>query len=134
MGNSDEKALAAEIDKLWREVDWNWFTRGGEKVIYWHWSPDNGWAMNFPVTGYNECLILYILAASSPTFPVDPQVYHQGWARNGKIVSQQKAYDIPLILNHNGAEEYGGPLFWSQYSYLGLDPADYQTGMPTTGS
>jgi hypothetical protein len=121
-GNSDEKALAAEIDKLWREVDWNWFTRGGEKVIYWHWSPDNGWAMNFPVTGYNECLILYILAASSPTFPVDPQVYHQGWARNGKIISQQKAYDIPLILNHNSAEEYGGPLFWSQYSYLGLDP------------
>jgi hypothetical protein len=121
-GSSDEKALAAEIDKLWREVDWNWFTRGGEKVIYWHWSPDNGWAMNFPVRGYNECLILYVLAASSPTFPVDPQVYHEGWAHSGKIVSLQITYGIPLILNHNGAEEYGGPLFWSQYSYLGLDP------------
>jgi hypothetical protein len=121
-GSEEEKSLAARIDKLWREVEWNWFTKGGENVIYWHWSPDYGWAMNFPVKGYNECLILYVLAASSPTFPVDPLVYHEGWARNGKIISTQKAYGIPLILVHNNAEKYGGPLFWSQYSYLGLDP------------
>lgn len=121
-GTPDEKALSMEIDKLWREVEWDWFTKGGEKVIYWHWSPDKGWAMNFPVTGYNECLILYILAASSPTYPVDPEVYHQGWAQDGKIVSDQITYGFPLILKHNYAEEYGGPLFWAHYSYLGLDP------------
>ena len=59
-GNLEEKTLASDIDKLWREVEWNWFTKGGENVIYWHWSPDYKWDMNFPVRGYNECLILYV--------------------------------------------------------------------------
>jgi hypothetical protein len=78
--------------------------------------------MNFPVTGYNECLILYVLASSSPTFPVDPKAYHEGWARGGAIVTDRKQYGLPLILSHNYSEEYGGPLFWAHYSYLGLDP------------
>jgi hypothetical protein len=78
--------------------------------------------MNMPVTGYNECLIVYLLAASSPTYPVDQEVYHQGWARNGNIISKKEAFGIPLILKFNYAEDYGGPLFWAHYSYLGLDP------------
>lgn len=121
-GSEEEKILAADIDTLWREVEWNWFTRGGENVIYWHWSPDYEWEMNFPVQGYNECLILYVLAASSPTFPVQPEAYHEGWARSGDIVTHSEKYGYVLTLRHNGAEEYGGPLFWSHYSYLGLDP------------
>lgn len=121
-GNENERELASVIDKLWKEVEWSWFTKGGEDVIYWHWSPDFGWEMNFPVKGYNECLILYILAASSPTWPVDAQAYHKGWARDGEIVSNRIKYGLPLILKHNYAEEYGGPLFWSHYSFLGLDP------------
>jgi len=121
-GSTTEQRLAADIDTLWRQIEWNFFTRGGQKVIYWHWSPNYGWIMNMPVTGYNECLILYVLAASSPTYPIDPEVYHAGWAGNGKIVSKNEAYGIPLILKFNYAEEYGGPLFWAHYSYLGLDP------------
>lgn len=121
-GTPEEKALADKIDTLWKEVEWNWFTKGGENVIYWHWSPDYGWEMNFPVQGYNECLILYILAASSPTYPVQPEAYHEGWARSGGINTTSGKYGYTLRLKHNGAEEYGGPLFWSHYSYLGLDP------------
>jgi len=120
-GNEEEKKLSADIDKLWREVEWSWFTKG-EDVIYWHWSPDYGWAMNFPVKGYNECLIMYVLAASSPTYPVKADSYHKGWARGGEIKSTGEKYGYLLELKHNGAEEYGGPLFWSHYSYLGLDP------------
>jgi hypothetical protein len=122
VGSEREKVLANRIDKLWKGVEWNWFTKGGEKVMYWHWSPEYSWDMNLPVQGYNECLIVYILAASSPTFPIDPKAYFEGWARSGKIVSGKKMYDIPLILKYNFAEEYGGPLFWAHYSYLGLDP------------
>ena len=48
-GTSDEKELAARIDKLWREVDWNFYRQNGQNVLYWHWSPTDGWAMNFPV-------------------------------------------------------------------------------------
>jgi hypothetical protein len=121
-GTEPERNLALKIDSLWKEVDWNWFTKGGEKVIYWHWSPNFSWAMNFPIEGYNECLITYVLAASSPTHPVDPAVYHKGWARNGGILSSNVKYGHPLILKYNYAEEFGGPLFWAHYSYLGLDP------------
>jgi len=121
-GNEQEKKLAEDIDKLWREVEWSWFTKGGENVIYWHWSPEYGWEMNFPVQGYNECLIMYVLAVSSPTYPVQPEAYHQGWARSGGINTSSGKYGYVLTLRHNGAEEYGGPLFWSHYSYLGLDP------------
>ena len=121
-GSEAEKMLAAEIDKLWKEVEWSWFTKGDQNVLYWHWSPDYGWEMNFPVQGYNECLILYILAASSPTFPVTAKVYHEGWARSGGINTNSEKYGYILTLKHNGAEVYGGPLFWAHYSYLGLDP------------
>ena len=123
-GSEKEMMLASEIDKLWRDVEWNWFTRGGQDVIYWHWSPDFGWDMNFKVEGYNECLILYVLAGSSPTFPVSASAYHKGWARDGAINTSGGKYGYVLTLKHNGAEEYGGPLFWSHYSYLGLDPSN----------
>jgi hypothetical protein len=121
-GSEKEKALCSDIDKLWKEVEWSWFTKGGQNVIYWHWSPDKGWKMNFPVEGYNECMILYVLAASSPTFPVPASAYHEGWARSGGITTQSGKYGYVLKLKHNGAEEYGGPLFWAHYSYLGLNP------------
>jgi hypothetical protein len=121
-GSEKEKVLASDIDKLWREVEWSWFTKGGEDVLYWHWSPEYKWEMNFPVRGYNECLILYILAASSPTYPIQAKAYHLGWARGGAINTISGKYGYVLTLKHNGAEEYGGPLFWAHYSYLGLDP------------
>lgn len=119
-GNSEEKKLASRIDKLWKEVDWNWY-RNGQNVLYWHWSPDYGWQMNFPIHGYNECLIVYILAASSPTHGVPAEVYHEGWAQNGKIKSPSEHFGYELQLHHIGAPN-GGPLFWAHYSYLGLDP------------
>jgi hypothetical protein len=121
-GNDEEKELAQKIDKLWKEVEWDWHTKGGQNVLYWHWSPNYGWEMNFPVEGYNECLIMYVLAASSPTHTIKPEVYHQGWARNGGIKGNTEKYGHELVLKHNYAEEYGGPLFWSHYSFLGLDP------------
>ncbi len=121
-GNEREKLLATRIDKLWREVQWDWHQKDGEKVLYWHWSPNLGWKMNFAVKGYNECLIMYVLGAASPTHPIDPAAYHEGWARNGEITGNHEKYGYTLKLNHNGALEQGGPLFWSHYSYLGLDP------------
>ena len=119
-GSPQEKALAARIDKLWREVDWNFYRQGDQNVLYWHWSPEYGWEMNFPVHGYNECLIMYILAAASPTHGVPASVYHEGWAQNGAIVSPHQVEGIELHLRYQGTE--AGPLFWAQYSFLGLDP------------
>ena len=122
-GTNEEKALAERIDKLWKEVDWDWY-RNGKNVLYWHWSPNHAWEMNFPVEGWNECLIMYVLAAASPTHGVPAEVYHEGWARSGGIVndSTHEQYGYHLNLRHNYAQQYGGPLFWAHYSFLGLDP------------
>lgn len=120
-GNQRERKLAARADALWKAIDFNHY-RNGKNVLYWHWSPNYGWEMNFPVSGYNECLIMYVLAAASPTHGVPVEVYHEGWAKNGQIKKDTSAYGLSLQLTHNGAPTYGGPLFWAHYSYLGLDP------------
>jgi hypothetical protein len=121
-GTTAEKALASRADKLWKEADFNWY-RNEKNVLYWHWSPNNGWKMNFPVRGYNECLIMYVLAASSPTHSVPTEVYHEGWAENGKINNNPSGYkNIQLQMHHQGDATNSGPLFWAHYSFLGLDP------------
>lgn len=119
-GNPKEKALAKQADNLWKGIEFNWY-QNGQEVLYWHWSPDFGWKMNFPVHGYNECLIMYVLAASSPTHGISADVYHKGWAQNGEIKKDQSYDDITLHLLQQGNAIHGGPLFWAHYSYLGLD-------------
>lgn len=121
-GCNTEKILADDIYKLWREVEWDWYTNGKD-VLFWHWSPNNGWEMNFAIGGYNECLILYILAASSPTHPINPSVYHNGWALRGAITNDTEYYGLRSVLNFfEHGDEPTGPLFWAHYSYLGLNP------------
>ena len=120
-GNAQEKRLAAKADKLWKEIDFDWY-RNGKNVLYWHWSPKNEWRMNFPVYGFNECLIMYVMAAASPTHGITKQVYDEGWAMNGKIKSPRSYQDINLQFFHQGNAPHGGPMFWSHYSFLGLNP------------
>ena len=100
-------------------VEWDWYTQG-ENVLYWHWSPTYGFQKNLKIQGWNESLIVYVLAASSPTHSITPEVYHQGWARNGNIVTNQSHYGYSLPLGPS----YGGPLFFAHYSFIGLDPTN----------
>ncbi|HEX4959184.1 MAG TPA: glucoamylase family protein [Lacibacter sp.] len=118
--NQTERELRNRIGWLWNDIEWNWFTKGGEDVLYWHWSPNNGWAMNFPVRGFNECLIMYVLAASCPNerYSVPSSVYHRGWAQSDFFKNGKEFYGIKLPLGF----DYGGPLFFSHYSFLGLNP------------
>lgn len=101
---ADEADIRSGIDTIWREVEWDWYLNG-QDVLYWHWSPSDGWAMNLQIRGWNEGLIVYVLAASSPTHPVSADAYHKGWASNGGM--------RPSV---------NGPLFFAHYSFLGLDP------------
>ncbi len=116
--NKTETELRNRINSLWNDIEWNWFTKGGEEVLYWHWSPNNGWSMNFPVRGFNECLIMYVLAASGERYPVSSNVYHRGWVQSNFFNNGKAFYDIRLPLGF----DYGGPLFFSHYSFLGLNP------------
>ncbi|UII28557.1 beta-glucosidase [Fulvivirga maritima] len=121
-GNDREQALASKIDELWLGVEWDWYTKG-ENVLYWHWSPEHEWAMNFPVGGYNEALIMYILGASSPTHAINKAAYDEGWARGGAIANGTTYMGLPTVLDHyEGNDDPVGPLFWAHYSYLGLNP------------
>lgn len=122
-GNEAEKKLAAAIQKLWEEVEWDWYTNG-QDVLYWHWSPEYQWEMNFQVEGYNECLVMYVLAASSPTHSISKKVYDKGWARDAAITKDTVMYGMRTILDHypGSDKQPVGPLFWAHYSYLGLSP------------
>ncbi|MGH6789354.1 MAG: glucoamylase family protein [Pseudolabrys sp.] len=113
-----EVALRDAIERLWTAVEWDWHTRGGRDVLYWHWSPRHEWLMNLPITGWNECLVTYVMAAASPSHPIAPAVYHRGWTDSPVFRNGQSYYGITLPLG----PPHGGPLFFSQYSFLGLDP------------
>lgn len=124
-GNEKEQEIVDRINKIWENVQWDWHTKGGENVLYWHWSPNHGWEMDFDVRGYNECLIMYVLAASSPTHGIDPEVYHEGWARNGTLSTDRVYLGYETVLDHYETNDSPvGPLFWAHYSYLGLNPTN----------
>ncbi len=113
-----ETTLRTDITRLWEAIDWTWFQKDNENVLYWHWSPNVGWQMNLKISGWNESLIVYALAASSPTHPIAKSVYDEGWTRNGAFVNNKSFYGYELPLG----SDYGGPLFLSQYSFLGINP------------
>ena len=108
---------SARLDALWRAVDWQWYSRG-RNVLYWHWSPRHGFVLNHEIRGWNECLIAYVLAVASPTHPVAPTLYHEGYAKSPVFRNGLSYYGIELPLG----PPLGGPLFFEHYSFLGLDP------------
>ncbi|TSD63041.1 beta-glucosidase [Inquilinus sp. KBS0705] len=113
-----ETALRTDINTLWHNVEWGWFRQGNQNVLYWHWSPNNGWAINMKITGWNEGLIAYTLGASSPTHSIPKTVYDNGWAQNGGIKNGKTFYGVQLPLG----PDQGGPLFFAHYSFLGINP------------
>jgi hypothetical protein len=116
--NPKEQRIRDVISWMWGEMEWSWYTRDGRDALYWHWSPNNGWAMNFPIHGFNECLITYVLAASADRYPVSADVYHRGWAQSDFFKNGKTFYGYKLPLGF----DFGGPLFFSQYSFMGLNP------------
>lgn len=115
--NPVENDIRNKILWMWEGIEWNWFTQQ-QNVLYWHWSPNNGWSMNHQLKGWNECFITYVMAASSPKFPINKRVYDDGWANSNTFFNGKKFQGITLPLGF----DFGGPLFFSHYSFLGLDP------------
>jgi hypothetical protein len=115
-----ETTLRNDINSLWNAVEFTWYQKNNENVLYWHWSPDYNWDMNFPIHGWNEALIVYALAASSNTHGIAKEVYDNGWAQNGAMKNGNIYYGIQLPLG----PAFGGPLFFAHYSFLGINPHD----------
>ncbi|MDX1943745.1 MAG: glucoamylase family protein [Saprospiraceae bacterium] len=117
-GNSlDEITLRNKITSMWEAIEWNWYRKQNQNVIYWHWSPNFNFAINLAVRGFNETHMVYLLALASPTNAVPPNLYTQGWAGSG-YTNGNTYYGIKLDVGFGN----GGPLFFSHYSYLGFDP------------
>ena len=119
-----ETSLRNDITDIYHAVEWDWFTQGGQQTLYWHYSPNNGWAINLPITGWNECLVTYILATASPTHGIPASVYQTGWKSGNNYLNGNSYYGYPLPLG----PAFGGPMFLSHYSFLGINPQGLSDG------
>lgn len=114
-----EGNIRSRIRAIWEDVEWDWHERG-QNVITWHWSENFDFQLNLQVQGWNEALIVYVLGAASPTHPITKETYENGWARNGDMVNNKSFLGVVLPLG----EDLGGPLFFSHYSFIGLNPTN----------
>lgn len=136
-GSSPEDiALYQRITRLWEGVEWDWYTKSPEsEAIYWHWSPDWAWHLNHRLTGFNEVMIVYLLAIASPTHPVPVDLYYTGWAGQSEAaINYRRSWGGTTDEDRyaNGHSYFGirldvgvgrgGPLFFTDYSYMGFDP------------
>ena len=120
----DEKAIVQMATELWEGIEWDWYRQNDSPSIYWHWSPSYNWEMNMTVSGWNEAAIVYLLAIASPTHAVPASLWNSGWAKNSNYVNGDSFYGHRLYVGR----DYGGPLFFAHYSFLGFDPRDKSDG------
>ncbi len=114
-----ERELRQSITRLWHAVDWKWY-QNDKPWLHWHWSPTYGFEMNMPIMGFDEAMIVYVLAVSSPTHAVESSLYDSGWAiGSNDRFSGRGDYVERLKIGQGNS---GGPLFFSHYSYLGFSP------------
>jgi len=131
-----EQDLYQRITQLWESVEWDWY-RGptAGDFLYWHWSSEWKWQIQHPLIGFNEVMITYLLAMSSPTHSVPATMYYSGWAGQASTALTYRAGWSGSTAGdryRNGQTYYGikldvgvgtgGPLFFTDYSYFGFDP------------
>ncbi|HEX4285618.1 MAG TPA: glucoamylase family protein [Terracidiphilus sp.] len=135
-GGTAGNALAARINHLWDTVEWDWYlNQPGSKALIWHWSPEWTWRTDHKLTGFNETMATYLLAMASPTHGISADTYYAGWASQSAAAQQYRmawsgTADGEKYENghtYNGVKldvgvGTGGPLFFTQYSFMGPDP------------
>jgi hypothetical protein len=102
-----EHAIRETTELLYRRVDWRWATNGGAAIAH-GWKPETGF-IPYRYEGYDEGLLLYVLALGSPTFSLGPESY-AAWT---STFQWKQVYDWEYL--------YSGPLFTHQLSHLFID-------------
>jgi hypothetical protein len=106
-GDADEAALRTLADSLYARVDWRWASVRPPAISH-GWTPESGF-LPYDWGGYNEAMILYLLALGSPTHPVEPEAW-SAWT------SRYRWGGAP------GEEHFAfAPLFGHQYSHVWVD-------------
>ncbi len=129
-----EREIRETITDLWKSVEWDWYRKEAtSEFLYWHWSPNHGFHVSHPLIGWNETMIVYLLAIASPTHPVPASMYHSGWAGQSELAAQyRRGWRRTTQGDHyvNGNTYYGikldvgtvSELFFTHFSFLGFDP------------
>jgi hypothetical protein len=105
--DSEEAAIRALADTLYRRVDWQWMLVRAPKLSH-GWRPEAGF-LPYDWTGYNEAMILYLFALGSPTFPISDAAW-EAWTSTYAWESHY-GYDFVVF----------PPLFGHQYSHVWVD-------------
>ena len=103
----EEIELRKTVDLLFRRIDWRWAQDGGETLRQ-GWKPECGF-LHYGWEGYNEAIVLYVLALGSPTHPLEGHCYH-AWTAT---YQWENVYGYDFL--------YGGPLFMHQFSHAWID-------------
>jgi hypothetical protein len=133
---AEEKQIRNTVTSLWKTIEWDWYRQGPDpNFLYWHWSPDHGFYLHHPLIGWNETMIVYLLAIASPTHPVPATMFHSGFASQSDFaVRYRQDWGRTTQGDHytNGNSYYGrkldvgvgsgGELFFAHYSFLAFDP------------
>lgn len=116
-----ERRIRDLAEAIYRRVDWKWAQRSttgtqarnlaNSHGITMGWKPERGWETHDWV-GYNEGMLVYILAAASPTHPVGKDAWDQGWA-----AELEKDWGSFYGYEHLQFE----PMFGHQYSHVWVD-------------
>jgi hypothetical protein len=105
--DSIEAAIRAYADSLYLRTDWAWAQRT-PPLVNMGWTPENGW-QPLDWRGYNEAMLIYILALGSPTHPVDST----GWG------AWASTYQWGT---YHGQSHLGfAPLFGHHYTHVWID-------------
>lgn len=103
-----EQEVRAVADAVYRRADWQWASSPRPPAVCMGWKPETGF-LRYDWRGYNEALMLYILALGSPTYPVPREAY-DAWT---------STYSWKLVYGNRYL--YGGPLFVHQGSHAWID-------------
>jgi len=134
--DATERELRETITRLWRDVEWTWYRKTPDSdVLYWHWSREYGFHINHPLIGWNETLIVYLLAIASPTHAVPAELYYSGWAGTSpRHIAYRRGWGRTTVGERyvNGQTFYGhkldvgvgtgADLFFTHFSFMGFDP------------
>ncbi|MCS6994505.1 MAG: hypothetical protein NZP74_11815 [Anaerolineales bacterium] len=100
--------IQAKANQLYRDVNWNWFVDDSRDMFYMAYRPEKGFEGHWDF--YAEQLMLYVLAAGSPTHPTDDSLYY-GFTRHVAKYGDGE----PFI------HSWFGSLFTYQFSHAWLD-------------
>ncbi|MET3133557.1 hypothetical protein AAKU55_003847 [Oxalobacteraceae bacterium GrIS 1.11] len=105
--DEDEAQVRQLAEQLYRRVDWHWMLAGAPLLCH-GWKPESGF-LPWHWEGYDEALILYVLALGAPDMPIAPANY-AAWCASYEWKS---LYGIDFL--------YAGPLFTHQMSHVWID-------------